>query len=241
MTDDVASMDSRASASATMNAESRYSFTAQFIAGSALLTKRAAEIEQVTSPSNYQKAEHMALVVGAITQAAASMESALAEVLQHGPGHQLGSAGSDPKVLSFLEPITSMIDRVPGPLERWDIVLHVLEKPRLARGEQIFGDAGLLVGLRNELVHYRSDWDGQMTKRKLLGGLRAKLFDPPPFMSPHSNEFPHLLLSAACAAWAYQTAANFLDDAYSKLGVPSALDGYRQPGGNLHEFLTLRS
>lgn len=241
MTDDVASMESRVSASATMSAESRYSFTAQFIAGSALLTKRAAEIELVASPSSYQKAEHLALIVGAITQAAASMESALAEVLQHGPDHQLRSAGRDPKVLSFLKPITSMIDRVPGPLERWDIVLHVLGRPRLARGEQLFGDAGLLVGLRNELIHYRSDWDGQMTKRNLLGGLRAKRFAPPPFMSPYSNEFPHLLLSAACATWAYQAAANFLDDAHSKLGVPSALDGYRQPGGILHELLPLRS
>lgn len=237
MTHDLARMDSRASASTEMNAESRYSFTAQFIVGSALLTKRAIEIELITTPSAHQKAEHMALVVGAITQATASIESALDEVLQHGPGPQLGASEKDPQMLACLKSNAPMIDRAQGSLERWDTVLRVLGRPLLARGEQSFYNTNLLVGLRNELIHYRSDWDGQMKRKKLLDRLRSKRFAPPPFMSPHSNDFPHLILSAACATWAYQSAAKFLDDAYSKLGVRSVLDGYRRPGGNLHGLL----
>jgi len=77
--------------------DTRYSFTAQFLRGGAIVTRRAHDIETTSdsSISEELKSEHRASVVGAITQAAAALEAEIWEVLNHGPGHHLGSSGVD--------------------------------------------------------------------------------------------------------------------------------------------------
>src|SRR5208337_5583716 len=94
-------------------ARTRYSFTAQFLRGSAIFARRAHEIETRTDASTSEElqADHLACVVGAITQAAAALEAEFSEVLTHGPGHHLGSNGINAAARDFLLPLAETVDR----------------------------------------------------------------------------------------------------------------------------------
>jgi hypothetical protein len=95
-------------------ASTRYSFTAQFLRGATILARRAHEIDG-TSISEELQSEHMACVVGAITQATAALEAEISEVTVHGPGHHLGSNGINAAERDFLLPLAKTIDSEPTP------------------------------------------------------------------------------------------------------------------------------
>jgi hypothetical protein len=115
-----------AMATARATPQTRYSFTAQFLRGSAIFARRAHEIEKLKDASEELQADHLALVVGAITQAAAALEAEISEVLIHGPGHHLGSNGVNSGARDFLFPLAETIDREPPVravserIESWD-------------------------------------------------------------------------------------------------------------------------
>jgi hypothetical protein len=221
----------------TARFRTRYSFTVQYVAGAVLLARRVSVIEQTASPDALMRAEHRALIVACVMQASAALESELAEVLEYGPGHHLGSNGIDRDALLFIGPFAEIIGRCPGVLERWAMLLHLLKKPAFDKGQWPYQDAELLVGLRNELVHYRSQWDGVTKKKSVLVGLRAKRFARPTFLADNVNIFPQAVLSAECAEWACVTAAGFLDAAYLRLGVSGVLDAHRRPGAEFEKII----
>ena len=206
----------------------RYTFTAQFLEASAIFAKRTREIEHsfVASASEAQKAEHRGLVVAAIMQCAAALETEIHEISTHGPGAHLGSDHTDRESQKFLEPLADFIDGQ-DTLSRYEIVLHLLKRPPLKRGAQPFQSAALLVRLRNELVHYKSRWDQEMDTSKLLTALSRLRHQRPPFVASGSSFFPHECLSADCATWAVRSAVDFIDAFYARLYVPSRLDAYR--------------
>lgn len=226
--------------STTATVTTRYSFTAQFIAGSVLLARRAAEIETEAAPSPERTCEHRAFVVGAILQSSAALEDEVGEIVQHGPGHHLGSNEIDHAAHAFVSPLAEIIDRQPGVLARYDLLLHLLRRPPLERDRQPYQDADLLVSLRNELVHYRSRDGGAMKTGALLRALKSKNFAPPPFVNPATNFFPRRLLGAACATWACEIAVRFIDYAYELIGKPSVLDGQRAAGADYQHIIPKR-
>jgi hypothetical protein len=186
-------------------ANTRYSFTAQFLRGGAIFARRAHEIEgNPEAISEELRSEHLACVVGAVTQASAALEAEISEVLIHGPGHHLGSNGINAGARDFLLPLADTIDRQPT-LRRYEIVLHLLRMPAIDRGTESYPTADLLIRLRNELIHYKSKWGEQMDGPKLFGRLEQLGFDKPTFMSPHTNFFPHRCLSASLASWSVMT------------------------------------
>ncbi|MCC6666078.1 MAG: hypothetical protein IT375_20140 [Polyangiaceae bacterium] len=220
--------------------QTRYSFTAQFIAGAKVFSIKAAEIERLSAPSSRDITEHRAAVVAAVMQASASLESEFSEVVEHGPGHQLGTGRIDTEAAAFLHPFRDLLERQSGILERWDLLLQLLRRPPVPKGVQPHQDASLLVGLRNELTHYKSRWEGETKRKNLVGELRARRFAPPPspFFPPGQvNFFPHHVLGAACAKWACQTAAAYIDRVYMQLGIPSVLDGHRQGAAELRSLI----
>jgi hypothetical protein len=218
----------------------RYSFTAQRIAGAVLMQRRAADIEAMSAPDGLARAEHRALVVAAVKESAAALGDELDEILQHGPGHHLGSNGTNAEALAILSPVADLISRSQGVLEKYAIVLALLRKPALPKGERTYQDTVLLVGLRNELEHYRSNWDGDTKRASLLPALQAKHFAPPPFVSTSANFFPHQVLGAACARWAPEASAAFIDHVYEVLGVRSVLDGHRVLGADFVDIMPAR-
>ena len=211
-----------------LDSDIRYTFTSQFLEASAIFAKRTREIERSfgVSPSEICGAEHRGLVVAAIMQCAAALETEIHEISRYGPGAHLGSDHTDRQGQEFLEPLADVIDGQ-DTLSRYEIVLHLLKRPPLKRDAQPFQSAALLVRLRNELVHYKSRWNQEMDTSKLLAALRSLRHQRPPFVAAGSSFFPHECLSADCAAWAVRSAVDFIDAFYARLNVPSWLDAYR--------------
>jgi hypothetical protein len=214
----------RATARAT--ADTRYSFTAQFLCSSAIFARRCAKIEAGVEPDEQTRTEHRGLVTAAIMQATAAVEAESAEVLSHGPGHHLGSNGVDIASRDFLAPLAEMIDRQQEPLERYQGILHLLHKAPLDRGEQPWQDMAILIKLRNQLTHYKSQWGQQMEGKDLFKSLQKLRLKKPPFIPTNTNFFPHQCLSAGCAAWSVRTAVKFINVFYERLEVRSPLTAY---------------
>ena len=120
--------------------------------------------------------------------------------MQHGPGPCLGSNDPDLKAREILQHNLDRIDRcIKGPLNRWEEVLRLLEKEVPLKGEWPWQDAQILVDLRNELVHYRSNFGGTTKRPELVAALRSRKFSAAPFIPSGTDEFPLRLLCADCA------------------------------------------
>jgi hypothetical protein len=158
-------------------------------------------------------------------QCAAAIEAESAEVIAHGPGHHLGSDRMDTKARDFLVPLAEFIDRQ-NALTRYKIILHILSKQPLTEGEQPWQDMAVLVKLRNELIHYKSQWGKEMDRQRFFTTLKHLHLAKPPFVPSNANFFPHQFLGAACAAWAVRTAVAFLNGFYDRLGIESPLKAY---------------
>jgi hypothetical protein len=158
-------------------------------------------------------------------QATAALECEIWEVMVYGPGHHLGSNGIDGKARDFLAPIAEVIDGQ-SVLERYRMVLHLLDRMPLNPGVQPWQDASLVLRLRNELVHYKSRWGEELDRSGLLRALQSKGHGKPPFVQS-TNFFPYECLSAACASWVAQSCVAFLDSFYVNLGFPGRLDPFR--------------
>lgn len=208
--------------------DSRFTFTGQFLEASSIFVRRLRAIETSASPEvdEETRREHMGLVCTVIMQCAAALETEAHEICMHGPGSYLGTGGTDKHARDFLSPVGEIIDRL-RPLYRFDMILHLLEKPSLEKGSHPYQSAALVVRLRNELVHYKSRWGVDMESNKLHAALQLLQHKPPPFIDRNSSFFPHLCLSADCAAWALKSTVAFLENVYESLGVPSRFESYR--------------
>jgi hypothetical protein len=206
----------------------RFSFTWAFVAGAFQLAKRAQLIEATNAEELTEalKREHRAYVVGAVMQATAALEAEISDVVSHGPGHHLGDEHVDSLSRSFLKPLVDVIDRQPA-LERYELVLHLLKRPSLDRGQEPWASTSVLLKLRNEIVHYKSRWESELMGKKFWNTVRNLRLQPPPFVDANSLYFPHQCLSAACAAWSARCALNFIDAFYERLGIDSPLDPHR--------------
>jgi hypothetical protein len=208
----------------------RYSFTSQFLWGAALFAQRAREIEDAAGQAADEstKSEHRSYVVAAIMQSVAALEAEVWEVLYYGPGHHLGSNGTDLNARNLLRPRAEEIDKKET-LRRYKCVLELLNKPPLNLGAKQSQHAQLLINLRNKLVHYKSTWGQEMDLQKLFEVLKQLRFENPPFIPYHgTNFFPHQILSSSCASWAVTTVTEFLNTFYSLLGFPSPLEPHKE-------------
>ena len=208
----------------SVEADVRYSFTAQYLCASAMFARRAADIERAhpNDPAETIRTEHLGLVTAAIMQSSAAVEAESAELTMHGPGNHLGSDHMDTKALTFLAPLTEIIDDQDA-LMRYKVILHILGKNPLVEGKQPWQDMAVLVKLRNELVHFKSKWGKEMNRQKFFTMLKQLRLAKPPFIHPNSNFFPHQLLGADCAAWSVRTAVAFLNGFYERMGIESRL------------------
>lgn len=212
----------------TFNADTRYTFTGQFLEASTLFARRARLIERMADGDLTEelRCEHRGVVSAAVMQCAAALETEAAEICTHGPGSYLGSNGTVQSAQQLLAPLADLIDRQ-DTLSRFSLILHLLQHPQFAKGRSPHQGAALVVRLRNEITHYKSTWGRDMESSKLFASLKQLRHKPPPFISPNANFFPHRCLSADCAAWAVKSTVAFLDAVYEKLGVASRFEIYR--------------
>lgn len=192
----------------SVTADTRCTFTGQFLEASAIFVRRAQEIEATAgvAADDRVRCEHRGLVYAVIMQCVAALETEVHETCTHGPGSHLGSNETNTHARDFLLPLADYIDDQSA-LSRFDLILHLLGKAPLDRGSNPCQDAALVVRLRNELVHYKSRWGAEMERNKLQ---------------------PHRCLSAACATWALSSVVAFLEGFCVALGVPSRFANYRE-------------
>ena len=172
------------------------------------------------------RSQHLAFVTAAIMQSTAALESEVWQITRYGPGQHLGTKGTDLVAQKLLDPIKEDIDDMKV-LRRYEVILHLLGKEQVDRGAKPYQQADLLIRLRNELVHYKSESGPEMDRKGLYTSLKNLRHKKPPFVQGNVNYFPFECLSAECAQWAWTSAVAFLDEFSEKLGKPCVLDGYR--------------
>jgi hypothetical protein len=208
--------------------DSRYSFVQQHLQSATLFIRRLREIESVTDQSSDDevRCEHKGLVCAVIFQCAAALECESHELCVHGPGSWLGSNGTDFEALGRLRPFEKIIDKQPT-VERFQMILRLLDKPILEEGREPFQSTSKAIKLRNELVHFKSKPGKELKRDKFLSDLETLRHNPPPFTNPLMNFFPHRCLSADCATWVLRSVVAFLEAVYDHLGVISRFETYR--------------
>lgn len=210
------------------DADVRYTFTGQFLEAATLFARRARTIEEMDTGSLTEelRCEHRGFVSATVMQCAAALETDTHEICTYGPGSHLGSNGIIHSAQQFLAPLADIVDDQ-DTLSRFQLILYLLQKPPFDKGAEPYQSTALVIRLRNEITHYKSKWGKDMQPTKLFASLKDLKHKPPPFMSRHTNFFPHQCLSADCAAWAVRSTVVFLDAMYDKLGVPSRFESYR--------------
>jgi hypothetical protein len=226
-----ANVSETGSAIATFAADTRYTFTCQYLESSAIFIRRARAIEATSSEQtdDTTRCEYLGLLCAVIMQCAAALETEAHEICVYGPGANFGWKSNDtnPMIQQFLSPLADMIDDQ-STLSRFEIILHLLGKPPLDRGTEPYQSAALVVRLRNELVHYKSHWGVEIESKKLYSSLQSLGHKPPPFFShPSINFFPLRCLSADCGAWALSSVVAFMESFYTAVGTPNRFKDYQ--------------
>lgn len=211
----------------TIVMHSRFNFTYNFLIGAASQTRLAIEIDKKgLQATEHERLQHLGYVSGAIMQAVAALESEVWSLLNHGPGHHLGSNGLDKNGAETLLIVADSFEKQ-SILDRYDLVLQLLRRKKLDTGKQPTQDTKLVIGLRNEITHFKSIWSPEVDSKKLFLALASKDSNPPSFHPKTGlNFFPLQCLNYNRAKWALETVVLFIDYFYGELGVKSPLDGH---------------
>lgn len=205
----------------------RYNFTYNFLVGAATMTRLARDIENKgKNATETEMLQHKAFVAGSIMQSVAALETDAWSILNHGPGHHLGSDGLDKELKETLNIVSKTFEKEPLMI-KLDLILQLTRRKKLNFGAQPMQDLDLLISLRNEITHFKSLWTNELDRKKLFKALEDKDSTPPAY-SPEGrqNFFPHICLTHERAKWALDTVILFIDFYYKELGIKSPLDGH---------------
>lgn len=205
----------------------RFNFTYNFLVGAASLARLARDIDSKgIRATEEEKLQHLAFVSGSIMQSVAALESEVWSLLNHGPGHYLGSNGLDKNGAEILAIVADSLERE-SILDRYDLALKLIKRTPLDFGRQPIQDTKLLIGLRNEIMHFKSLWTSKIDRKTLFKDLEKKDPTPPSFYSGNEiNFFPLKCLTHSRAKWGVKTAIEFIDHFHVELGITSPLEGY---------------
>lgn len=200
----------------------------------------AIEAEQDERASEEMRADHRAYVIGSVFAAVAFLEAAINEVFEY----NLAKWTNVPK--DWEEEAKGKYSsrrKEPGKhssskttLMKYQLALQLSGKLLFVAGEDAdFIDANDLIGLRNNLVHYRPTKHTQTMSEPIADAaapdleklLRQKVKTPNPLYPPHSH-FLHELLSHDCAQWAVQAVLTFADAFYARMCLQPPYESVRQ-------------
>lgn len=206
--------------------QTRYNFTFNFLVGAAAMAKKALEIENKgENATESERLEHMAFIAGCIMQSVAALESEAWSLLNHGPGHHLGSNGLDKESKETLSIVADTFEKEPI-LQKFDLILQLIRRDKLDLGAQPIQDLNLVINLRNEITHFKSLPTKELDRKKLYKALKRKDSNPPSFnLGKNKNFFPHICLTFSRAKWSLDTVVTFIEFYYSKLEIESPLKG----------------
>ena len=111
-------------------------------------------------------------------------------------------------------------------LRKYETALVLLGKLPLESDRNPSQDAGLLVKLRNDLVHYKPEWIAEeraavaaVQKPDIWFSRLSERFASNPLAHPSMPYYPSGMLGHGCAAWSVQTALAFSRAFYERAGI----------------------
>lgn len=168
--------------------------------------------------------EQRSYVTNAVFMSVAFLESAINEILQDIVDDHKSYVGEiDPVIRRCISVWWGQSEgqgRAAGSiLDKYQSLLQFYGLPAMKKGERPYQDVDLLVGLRNELMHYKPEMMGGEELHKWEKRLRAK-FEPNPLLKGSGNAyFPDHCLGGPCATWAVQSAKAFADAFFGTLQI----------------------
>ena len=104
-------------------------------------------------------------------------------------------------------------------LQKYQTALELLTESKLAKGEQPYQDAALVVSLRNVLVHYKPKTLGGYDQHDLVTKLKEKFPENGLIRETMDPWFPDKCLGYGCAKWAHTSVKEFADEFFERIGV----------------------
>lgn len=162
--------------------------------------------------------------MNAVFMSVAFLESAVNEILQDiVDGHTSYTGEVDPVIQRCISVWWGQSEgqgRAAGSiLDKYQSLLQFYGLPAMKKGELPYQDVDLLVGLRNELMHYKPEMLGGEEQHKWEKKLRAK-FKPNRLLAGAKNSyFPDHCLGSPCAAWAARSVKKFGDAYFATLQI----------------------
>ncbi len=214
-------------------------YSLQHIQSAALFTRQCYQIESDYdgTPSNELIIEHGSYVIGAIFAAVSFLEATInelfADTVDHPDGELTRHLDSSTKlVMAEMWQLGIPRTATYPIIEKYQIALTLARKAVLDTGRPPIQDAQTLILMRNALIHYEPMWssaeeEGQANKR-ILSLQRQKKFALNPLVTGQSKPFfPDKCLSHGCAGWAVNTSIQFVEEFFSKMGIPVPFDHIR--------------
>jgi hypothetical protein len=107
----------------------------------------------------------------------------------------------------------------------------VIWKDLFKKGQPPCQDVSTLIVIRNVLIHYKPAWasaEEEQADKKILSLQQEKKFSLNPLISGQSDPFfPDKCLSYGCARWAVNTSIQFVEEFFTKMGLPVPFDHIR--------------
>ncbi len=223
---------------ARLRVRSRTYYSLQHIQSAALFTRQCYQIE-----SNYDGifsdeliSEHWSYVTGAIFATVSFLEATINELFADTTDHP------DGELASHLDTSTKLIMAdmwkrgIPRTanyqiIEKFQIALTLARKAPLDLGQPPFQDVQTLIVIRNALIHYEPVWasaEEEKAHKRILSLKQEKKFALNPLRTGQSNPFfPDKCLSHGCAKWAFNSSIQFVEEFFSRMGIPVLFDHLR--------------
>ncbi len=183
----------------------------------------ASDIEAAHQGQSKFNIKHRTYVTGAVFASVAFLEAAINELFKDAADKHESYVGSLGGVV--LSELADKWEQTEGRnkhvyiLKKYQFALKFAQQPIFIKNEPPYKDVGLLIRLRNELVHYKPETLGGTD----IHGLQVELENKFPINAIMVNSaspfFPDKCLGYGCVKWALTSSRNFTDEFFKKLGV----------------------
>ena len=106
-------------------------------------------------------------------------------------------------------------------LEKFELALLQLRKPRMDRGAPPYQKVADLIELRHALTHFKPEWMKEPDEHATISDRLAHKFEGSPFLSEPELLFPRRWAGHGCTSWAVSSAIAFAKHFESVAGLPA--------------------
>jgi hypothetical protein len=172
--------------------------------------------------------QHQAYASGAVLSSVAFLESAINEFIPDADTNKFPTDSFNARTGAALSNLWPFVEKH-RLLDKFQIALAVACRPMFDIGKHPYQEVGLLVHLRNALVHFKPEWDDELQDHLRI---ERQLRDKFP-LNPLAGEldilfFPKRCLGHGCAQWSIDSAEKFIAEFYRRMNTEFLLE-YLKP------------